>query len=209
LSPGEARLWERLESSGRQAIRKAGKNGVKVEISHSPEAMEAFFLLQCKTRKKHGLPPQPATFFSNIHQHIVAQDMGMVALARHEGIPIAGAVYFHLGGQAIYKYGASDERFQHLRGSNLVMWEAIKWYLQKGMKQLNLGRTSLTNEGLRRFKLGWGAAEKKIDYFKYDFQKQGFVGDDDRASGWHNRIFRSSPVFMSRMAGNLLYRHWA
>jgi len=36
---------------------------------------------------------------------------------------VAGAIFFHSGGQAIYKFGASDETFQHFRGNNLVMWE--------------------------------------------------------------------------------------
>jgi lipid II:glycine glycyltransferase (peptidoglycan interpeptide bridge formation enzyme) len=133
----------------------------------------------------------------------------MVALARYQGIPVAGGIYFHLGGRAIYKYGASDGKLQHLRGSNLVMWAAIKWCLQKGMKKLHLGRTSVTNEGLRRFKLGWGTTETRTEYFKYDFSTQKFVVDSDEASGWHNRVFRSLPGYVSRMAGNLLYRHWA
>jgi hypothetical protein len=209
LVSGEEQLFGRLESSVRRAIRKADKNGVTVEISQSLEAMEIFYSLQCKTRKKHGLPPQPFSFFRNIHKRILSQKSGMVAVASWQQTPIAASVYFHLGDRAIYKYGASDEKFQHLRGSNLVMWEAIKWYLRNGAGKLHLGRTSMTNEGLRRFKLGWGASEEKIEYFKYDFRKKEFVTDSDKAFGWHNRIFQSLPDFVSRMTGNMLYRHWA
>jgi len=209
LVSGEEQFFGRLESSVRRAIRKAEKDGVTVEISQSLEAMELFYSLQCKTRKKHGLPPQPFSFFSNIHKHILSQNSGIVAVASWQKTPIAASVYFHLSDRAIYKYGASDEKFQHLRGSNLVMWEAIKWYLRKGAKKLHLGRTSMANEGLRRFKLGWGASEEEIKYFKYDFRKKNFVLDSDKSFGWHNRIFQSLPGFMSRIAGNMLYRHWA
>jgi len=202
-------LFGRLESSARCAIRKAEKDGVKVEISQSLEAVNFFYLLQCKTRKKHGLPPQPFLFFLNIHKHVLSQNLGMVVLARWRETPIAGAICFHLGGRAIYKYGASDEKFQHLRGSNLVMWEAVKWYLQKGVKKLHLGRTSVANEGLRRFKLGRGAGEEKIEYFKYDLRTNNFVTDTDEAFGWHNQVFQRLPLFVSRMAGNVLYKHWA
>jgi len=209
LVSGDEQLLERLEGSVRRAIRKAEKDGVTVEISQSLEAMEKFYSLQCKTRKKHGLPPQPFSFFSNIHKHILSQNSGMVAVASWQKTPIAASVYFHWGNRAIYKYGASDGKFQHLRGSNLVMWKAIKWYVQKGAHKLHLGRTSMANDGLRRFKMGWGASEEKIEYFKYDFRKKEFVTDSDEAFGWHNRIFKSLPGFVSRMTGQMLYRHWA
>lgn len=209
LVSGEEQLFRQLESSVRRAIRKAEKDGVTVEISQSLEATEIFYSLQCKTRKKHGLPPQPFSFFRNTHKHVLSQSSGIVAVASWRKTPIAASVYFHLGDRAIYKYGASDEKFQHLRGSNLVMWEAIKWYLQKSAKKLHLGRTSMTNEGLRRFKLAWGASEEVIEYFKYDFRKKNFVTDNDAAFGWHNRIFQSLPGFVSRLTGKMLYRHWA
>jgi hypothetical protein len=67
----------------------------------------------------------------------------------------------------------------------------------------------MANEGLRRFKLGWGTSEDKIKCFKYDFRKKIFVTDSDDAFGWHNRIFQSLPNFVSRMTGKMLYRHWA
>jgi hypothetical protein len=206
---GEEQLFARLDSSVRRAIRKAEKDGVTVEISQGLEVVRIFYLLQCQTRKKHGLPPQPLSFFLNIHKHILSQNMGMVAVARYRQTPIAASVYFYLGDRAIYKYGASDGAFQHLRGSNLVMWEAIRWHLRQGMKKLHFGKTSMANEGLRRFKLGWGTEEKSIEYFKYDLPEKKFGTDSDEAFGWHNRIFQLLPGFASRMVGNILYQHWA
>ena len=44
-----------------------------VEILQSVEAVRIFYSLQCQTRKKHGLPPQPFKFFLNIHKHILSQ----------------------------------------------------------------------------------------------------------------------------------------
>ncbi len=209
LTAAENKLFSSFESSVRRAIRKAEKAGVMVEISQSMEAIQIFYSLQCKTRKKHGLPPQPFKFFLNIYKHILSQDMGMVVLARHHGRPIAASVYVNLGDRAIYKYGASDEAFQGLRGSNLVMWAAIKEYMRRGARHLDLGRTSVGNEGLRKFKMGWGAEERKIEYVKFDMQKNKFVTDADETSGWHTRIFRRLPVFLSRAVGTMLYKHWA
>jgi hypothetical protein len=209
LNDGEEVLSNRVDSSVRRAIKKAEKAGVTVETSVSLEAVRIFYSLLCRTRKKHGMPPQPFNFFRNIHEHIISRNLGIVVLARHEERPIAAAVYFGLGTRAIYKYGASDETFQQLRGNNLVMWEAIKWHAQRGFKTLSLGRTSLGNEGLRRFKLGWGASEVRSEYVKYDLRHDCFLTDKDETSGWHNQVFRRLPVFVSRMIGAGLYRHWA
>ncbi len=209
LEEDENRMFARLESSVRRAIRKAEKSGVTVAVSQSLEAMKVFYSLHCKTRRKHGLPPQPFAFFRNIFEHILSKNLGMIAIASCQQRPIAASVYFQLGARAVYKYGASDEAFQHLRGTNVVMWEAIKWHARHGAKTLHLGRTSIGNDGLRRFKLGWGAGEQKIEYVKYDLREDRFVTETDEATGWYNRVFNVLPTGLSRLIGAVLYRHCA
>jgi hypothetical protein len=209
LEADEERVFARLESSVRRAIRKAEKSGVTVTISQSLAAMKVFYKLQCQTRRKHGLPPQPFAFFKNIFEHILTRNLGMIAIASHQQRPIAASVYFQMGARAVYKYGASDEAFQQLRGANVVMWEAIKWHARNGAKTLHLGRTSLGNEGLRRFKLGWGATEQKIEYVKYDLRHNRYVTETDETTGWYNRVFNILPMGLSRLIGAVLYRHCA
>ena len=209
LTADERGMFEKMDGSTRQAVRKAEKNGVTVEVSQDEKAVLDFYGLQCLTRKRHGLPPQPLSFFLNIWRHILSQRQGIVALASSGGAKIAGAAFFILGGRAIYKYGASDLSHQHLRPNNLVMWEAMKRLARNGAMSLDLGRTSFTNAGLRRFKLNLGAIEERIEYLKYDIQKDRFMQESDPAEGWHNWVFRRLPVFMSRGAGEMLYKHWA
>jgi hypothetical protein len=209
LTIGENLLFEKMDGSVRRAVRKAEKDGVSVEILQSLDALKIFYDLQCLTRKRHGLPPQPWGFFMNIHRHILSQNLGMIAVANHAGKPIAASIYFFLGGRAIYKYGASDFAWQHLRGSNLAMWVAIKWLKANGAKTLDLGKTSLANEGLRRFKLNLGARERRVEYVKFDLRHDQFVVEADGVSGWHNKVFGMMPLWVSRLAGSLLYKHWA
>jgi hypothetical protein len=209
LEADEDRMFARLESSVRRAIRKAEKNGVTVTISQNLKAMKVFYSLQCKTRRKHGLPPQPFAFFRNIFEYIVSKNQGMIAIASSQQCPVAASIYLQMGARAVYKFGASDESFQQLRGPNLLMWEAIKWLTRHGATTLHLGRTSLGNEGLRKFKLGWGAGEEIIEYVKYDLRKHAFVTETDESTGWYNRVFNVVPSGMSRLAGALLYRHYA
>lgn len=209
LSGNDQRWFEKMAGAARQAVRKAETAGVTVTVSQDLAAVQDFYRLQCQTRRRHGLPPQPWSFFRNCHRHIMSQNQGVVAVASHAGGKIAAAVYLFRGQRAIYKYGASDYAHQHLRGSNLVMWSAMKWLAQNGMTQLHLGKTALANKGLRRFKLNLGAQEEMIEYMKYDLRQNKFIVESDGLTGWHNRVFRTLPGWSSRLAGELLYKHWA
>ena len=205
----QKRLFAALASPVRRAIRKAQKQGLEVEILQDIKGIRRFYSLQCQTRRKHGLPPQPIGFFQNLQKSVFARGSGIVILARLGAKTVAGSIFLHSGRQAIYKYGASDEAMLSLRGNDLVMWEGIKYYAARGFGTLHLGRTSLTQEGLRRFKLGWGAREHSIEYFKYDLRKSAFVTHRDRVRGWYNRLFASLPLRFSQSLGTLLYRHVA
>jgi len=191
----------------RRGIRKAEQAGVKMEFGSTAESMQIFFGLHRRSRRRHGLPPQPVEFFENIVRHVFQPGHGFVAIARHEGRPIAAAVFFRTGHLGLYKFGASDYEFQHLRPNNLLMWEAIKHCAATGLSELHLGRTSLFNDGLRHFKLGFGAVEETIEYAKYDFRRNGFVSDVDRSEGPLNAMFRCLPMPLLTQAGRLLYPH--
>src|SRR4051812_40180248 len=154
LCRDEEKIFAGFEPSVRRAIRKGEKCGVKLEISHSLEAVQEFYRLHCHTRKKHGVPPQPFNFFANFHRHVIAHNHGFVVIARVNGRAIAASLFIHYGATAMYKYGASDENYQNFRGANLVMWHAIQWLARAGFDQLDFGRTDHASEGLRRFKLG-------------------------------------------------------
>jgi len=207
LQAGQDRLFQNLDGSVRQGVRKAEKAGLKIDFDTSEQSMRTFFKLHCGTRRRHGLPPQPWRFFWNVQRYLLNLGSGFIATVRLGCRPLAAAVFLHQGRQAIYKFGASDYAFQQLRPNNLLMWAAMNHCAERGMTGLHLGRTSLSNEGLRRFKLGLGSAEQEIRYMKYDFSSEQFIGDVDRAEGWHNRVFARLPLLVLRLAGSVLYPH--
>jgi len=124
------------------------------------------------TRKRHGLPPQPFVFFKNVFDYIISKGYGIVVSALQSNTTIGASVFFHFGKNALYKYGASDMKFQNLRPNNLIMWEAIKWYRNRGNETINFGRTEPYNLGLLRFKRLWGASESPIKYYRYECKKR-------------------------------------
>jgi hypothetical protein len=207
LAPGQDELFKNLESAVRRGVRRAGAAGVQVEFGGSAEAVRTYYELHCRTRRRHGLPPQPVRFFENIQRYILGADLGFVATARLNKKPLAAAVFFCQGRQALYKFGASDYAYQELRPNNLLMWAAISHCAARGFSSLHLGRTSLQNAGLRRFKLNLGASEEIVQYCRYDIVSERFVIDVDRAEGWFNHVFARLPLPLLRLAGRILYPH--
>jgi hypothetical protein len=195
--------------SVRRAVRRAQKAGVEVTRHHGLDAVRHFYRLHGITRKRHGLPPPPFGFFRRLHEHVLSEGLGFVALARIGGRPVAAAVFVHFGVKAVLKYAASDRRYQQFRPNNLLLWEAIRWCVADGVLALSLGRTHPDNSGLRRFKSGWGARETNLEYFRYDVRSRAFVAPPDGSRGWHKPVFRHMPGILGRMAGSLLYRHMA
>jgi hypothetical protein len=209
LSNDPQQVFAGFESSVRRAIRKAEKSGPTVEISRTLESVQEFYDLHCQTRQKHGVPPQPFSFFEAFHRNVIAANHGIVVVVRYERKPIAASVFVHTGKKAIYKYGASDERFQNFRGANLAMWHAIQWYASRGFSEFGFGRTDKSNEGLRRYKLGWGSEERGLAYSRFDLKRNRFIEAAVESSQFRERVFRFIPIPMARMIGSVLYRHAA
>ena len=139
---GVEQLTTRFASPVRRAIRKAERSDVTATVVRNRPAIGDFYRLHVQTRRRHGLPPQPASFFLNIYDHIIKPGLGFIVLAQRGSRPIAAAIFFRFGKNALYKYGASDKKFQELRANNLVMWQGIQFLARNGAEKLHLGAPS-------------------------------------------------------------------
>ena len=79
---------------------------------------------------------------------------------------------------------------------------------REGVRELCLGKTEPDNQGLLRFKSGWGAYKNIIRSHRYDFGKRAFVSNPTLVKGFHNRIFRNMPCLWLAALGSVLYRHF-
>jgi Acetyltransferase (GNAT) domain len=207
LCSGAEELTTRFASPVRRAIRKAERSGVSALVVCNRQAVSEFYQLHVQTRRRHGLPPQPASFFLNIYEHIVRPGLGFIVLARHGSRSIAAAIFFRFGKNALYKYGASDKRFQEFRANNLVVWHGIQAVAHAGAEKLHFGRTDCENDGLRRFKLSWGTEEETIDYFRVDPSGRECLAPAHHDCGFPKKIFGRLPLALNRLAGSMIYPH--
>jgi lipid II:glycine glycyltransferase (peptidoglycan interpeptide bridge formation enzyme) len=207
LSGPEDRIFSGFKSNTRRNINKAVKEGVRVELGHALESVKAYYRLHCITRRDHGLPPQPFFFFKKIYDHVIGAGSGFTVLAFLKDVCIAGAVYLHFGKTAIYKFGASNKKYQYLRPNNLVMWEAIRESVKRGFQSFSFGKTEMDNEGLLQFKRSWNPKEEFAGYHKFDLKTGTFRGKSIGVKGFYNRIFDITPIPILRVMGAAMYRH--
>jgi CelD/BcsL family acetyltransferase involved in cellulose biosynthesis len=204
LSDGPDAVEKAFHSRVRRNTRKARKAGVTVARETGREALDAFYALHLQTRRRLGVPTQPRSFIRGL-ERLFDEGLGFVALARHEGRPVAAAVFLHAGPTLLYKFGASDEAALQLRPNNVLFTDVIRWASEAGFRALDLGRTDFGHEGLRAFKLSWGADERTLAYT--------YAGTAPPAPGESARdrilaaIIQRTPPVTGQAIGQLLYRH--
>jgi len=206
LSGSSQEIFTRLHAGpvGR-AIRKAQREGVTARVSTSPDDLVSFYQLHLETRRRLGVPVQPRRFVQNIWRECIAAGFGFVVIASWRSKAIATGLFLAWNGTLIYKFGASDPQYWHVRPNNLVMRTAIEHASGRGFRWLDFGRSDHDNQGLRDFKRRWGASEIPLVY--------SVVGDRPagrRLPGFAmhalTTVIRTSPPIVCRAIGELLYR---
>ncbi len=207
-------LWQMIQARSKMALRsRVSVESRRLDAKGSWEcggtdlaALDAFYALHLRTRRKLGVPTQPKRFIRRFEE-LFAAGLGFVWTILEDDQPVAAAVFLTHNGTVTYKYGASDERALNKRPNNLLLAEAIRWSCEAGFHTFDFGRTEVENEGLRAFKSGWGAEEVELPYT--------YFSDHEPApeSALRERIMsatiRHSPAVVGRLVGEALYRHVA
>jgi CelD/BcsL family acetyltransferase involved in cellulose biosynthesis len=205
LDPDPAQVAAGMRSSVGRNIRKAERMGVEITTGETEDDLAgAFYRLHVATRRRQGVPVQPRRFFSLFWRRLAEPGLATVLLGRVEGEPVAGAVFLTWNGTTIYKFGASDPAFGSYRVNNLLMWTAIRKACADGSHTFDFGRTDDGNDGLRAFKRSWGAEELRLTYSTLAPAPPS--PRSHRVEAVLGATLRRSPPWMTRVAGELLYR---
>jgi CelD/BcsL family acetyltransferase involved in cellulose biosynthesis len=205
LHPDPAQVAAGMRSNVGRNIRKAERMGVEVTTGGSEDDLaDAFYRLHVETRRRQGVPVQPRRFFSLFWRRLAEPGLATVLLGRVDGRPVAGAVFLTWNGTTIYKFGASDPTYADYRVNNLLMWTAIRDACTAGSHTFDFGRTDDGNDGLRAFKRSWGAEELRLTYST--LAPAPPQPGSHRVEAVLGATLRRSPPWVTRVAGELLYR---
>jgi lipid II:glycine glycyltransferase (peptidoglycan interpeptide bridge formation enzyme) len=208
LSPDQGQVFRAFKPSVQRAVLKAEREGVAVRFANDPsELVRTFYELHMATRARLGIPVQSRRYFRLFWQSLIASGLGFVLLASAGGRTVAGAVFLAWNGTITYKYGASSPEFWGLRPNNLLFWTAIKWGCMNGYRTFSFGRTDIKDEGLRKFKQGWGTLEEPLVYSTLgDVPSEAATA---RLAALLRPIMRRMPPWVCRAVGELAYKYAA
>lgn len=207
LDPDPNIVFNRIHHMHRRNIKKAQKNNIRIEKGVDQQNIVDFYKLHLNNRRRQGMPVQPKRFFNLLRKKLLQQGMGFVLCAYIDEECIAAYIFLHLGRTLTYKYGASNPESLDLRPNNLLMWEGIRWGCENGYRVLDLGRTSLSNTGLRDFKSRWGAEETPLVYSTISTKQ--FSSPNEKMERLMRTIIRNAPLWVCQASGELLYKHFA
>lgn len=188
----------------RRKIRRAEREGLAFEVGNSEELLRKTYRLLSLTRRRQQAPPQPLTWFRNLADCLGDRLQFRVALKADN--PIAAIVTTYFNDSVVYKYGGSETRFNNAGGMVALFWNTIQEAKQRGMRELDLGRSDCDNPGLVTFKEHWGAERTLLTYQRHPAPEPKPASDN-----WAMRIakqaFSRFPASVQATTGRLLYRH--
>ena len=211
LQPDLAQLFSNLHrDSVQRKIRRAEREGLTYLAGATESLLDSFYGLMVKTRRRHGVPPQPKKWFQSLMDCF--GDALQIRIALQGTKPIAGMLTIRYKDTLVYKYGGSDVSYNRLGGMHLLYWNSIQDAKRWGLRFFDLGRTDVQQSGLVIFKKRWGAVESAISYSRYT-NSAGWAHSFELARpNWKTKtaqfVFSHSPDRLLAILGNLLYRHF-
>lgn len=186
-------------------INRAEKEGLVYEKGRSESLLRRFYQLVLRTRRRHGLPPQPLQWFRNLTDSM--GDKLTICLVSKRDLPVAALLCLSNKDTMVYKYGCSDERFSQLGGTPFLFWKVIQEAKNHGMRRLDLGRSELDNDGLVQFKDRLGATKEILIYGRYSTEGTHYDVSPPWLKQRARHIFSRIPDTLLAASGRLLYRH--
>jgi hypothetical protein len=208
LRPAEEALYKRLHGDSiRRKIQRADREKLTLEVGSSETLLEEFYNLHVITRQRQEMPPHPKSWFRKVLASL--GDDAKIRIARKDGVAVASIFTLAHKQKMVYKYGCSDHHSHNLGGMQFLFWQLIRESKERGLVELDFGRSEISNEGLVTFKDRWGGNRQTITYLRYPARPPVTEGASHSSPlmSLGKKVFARCPQSVLRVAGNLLYPH--
>lgn len=162
LTKGIERIWdEDIKSKTRNMIRKAEKNGLKVEVSNDYDIFKDIY---SKTMNKVEASNY-YYFDEKYYKQMEGSDNYILLKVMKENITIASAIFMKYGDYFHYHLAGSLEDYLKFAPNNLLLWEAIKFAYKSGAKTFHFGGglSDSLDDNLFKFKSSF--SKNTADFF--------------------------------------------
>lgn len=151
-------------------IRRAEKEGVMVEASHSVEAMDFLYHTHQANMLAIGGQPKDHSFFDAIPE-TMEEGAWDIYIAKLDGKPVAALLIFYFNQTVEYFTPVIVEEYRNTQALALTIYRAMQDSMRRGFRNWNWGGTWLTQGGVYDFKKRWGTTEYRYFYYTRLFDK--------------------------------------
>ena len=197
LEPGEDEIWERsLSRTVRKNCRRAEREGVRVREGSGEADVAALHRIYSATMDRNralgGYRFSPE-LFRDLCETMPGH--ARIAVAELGGEVVAATLYLH-DGDNVYSYlGGADHAHQHVRPTNAVVWETIRWARAAGKRRLVLGGGYAPGDGIMRFKSGFSPLRATLRLARVVHMREPLERLADAWAAYHRRPREEASFF--------------
>lgn len=166
ISPSEEELLKGMEKNHRNLIKRCEKEGVRIEISTDPEAVEEFNRMHDVTVKRHNFHRFPDGYVRKEFKALSPEHAAVIKAYLPDGTLDAVGIFMFYGNMSCYRHAASLMSNKYLPTSYAVQWAAIKEAKKRGCTIHNFWGIAPPGApkthpflGITHFKKGFGGYE--------------------------------------------------
>ena len=165
----EEELLKNMEKNHRNLVRRCEKEGVRVEITTDPEAVEEFNRMHDVTVKRHNFHRFPDGYVRKEFNSLSPKNAAVIKAYLPDGTLDAVGIFMFYGTMSCYRHAASLMSDKHLPTSYAVQWVAIKEAKKRGCTIHNFwgiappgAKPNHPFYGITHFKKGFGGYEMDL-----------------------------------------------
>lgn len=201
----EVMFAKKLPSKLRSQIRRPMKDGVEVKVG--PDQLDAFYAVFAHHMRDLGTPVMPRRFFTAALEAF-PDDM-VIAVAYHEGKPIACGCGFLWNGEFEITWASALRSHNAMSPNMLVYWELMAHTIQRGGRIFNFGRAT-RGSGTHKFKLQWGSREEQLWWYQHgrgaDVSHGATPSQDAGVFALASRVWQRMPISVATRLGPSIVR---
>ena len=203
LTSGSDTVWKQLKSEVRTQIRKAGRQGLRVDWGRA-ELLRDFYDVFSVNMRDLGTPAYGLHFFESMLAYLSKETEFCVL--RLQDRPIAAALTIHGWGVTEAPSASSLRAFRSTAVNSFMYWHLIQRAIDRGQDVFDFGRSTVGCNTFR-FKKKWGA-QPVPTVWQYYVRRGKPASMRPDAGRFHLaiRIWRRLPISVTRRLGPLIVR---
>ncbi len=197
LPATESDLWLFFDKKTRNQIRKGEKSGLKAVVDRD---LNSFYEIYNRNMRDLGTPVHCRKFFQNIFDTF--PDYTEILNVRLKNKSVASMFLLKFKETLYNPWASANRKYFPLCPNDVLYWEALKYAINNKFRYFDFER-SQKNSGTHKFKAQWGATEKPLYYYYFNFGKKKITSIAEKKGnyGYFQRIWRIMPAGLTKIIG--------